>query len=73
VQKIIIDVEGVQSNIQNMYRKAKLDASAAASFSDTVGAEKVKSLVRIKEEKQLLLVLRVKTKMEYTSLLEFVK
>lgn len=74
VQKVIVEVEAVISDVTNVYNKASQDVnSLATSFSDDVVADKNKSLVKIKEEKQQLRLLRVKAKLEYSSLPDFIR
>lgn len=74
VQKIIVEVENVIADVTNIYNKANQDDSnSLTSYSDNVNADKVKSLVKIKEEKQQLKLLRIKAKQEYNSLTDFIR
>lgn len=75
VSKMVAEVESVLSEVTGVYAKLSQDAASAAAstFADSGGADKTKSLVRMKEERAQLLVLRGKAKMEHASLPDFVR
>lgn len=74
MRHIVSDVEGVISDINNLYSQANQDStSAALAFSDNGGTEKNKSLVQMRKEKAERKLMRQRARHEYHSIPLFIR
>lgn len=73
VRRIIVEVNNVINDVNNLHSQAYQDQSNLLSFADTVTPEKLKSLVRLKQEKQERKLMRHRAKIEFQTLPDFIR
>ena len=74
LRRVITEVKTVLDEVSALHGQAnQVEDAYAAGYSDSAAPEKTKSLVKIKQEKEERRLIRLRAKMEYATLSEYIR